>query len=160
MTIPIFGGISLGAVIAVLFVLVLLWNTVAFTFLYLRRKQTGPQFPDVDPRLIRFNERWTSGCSQKKLRFSGGSRNALHVTVTESAVWLRGVPPFHIFDQTFDLLHRIEADRIRDLQRKRRWVFLDFETPEGDHGSVKLQLRDPSRFCTAIDNLLEAQQGS
>jgi hypothetical protein len=95
------------------------WVIIGFGYRYYRHKQTGVVFPDVPAASIHFDERTASGCSYQTMftRF-GGARNCLHVTVTDTEVWIRTFFPFSALAQQFDLEHRIPRASIVGVQPK------------------------------------------
>jgi hypothetical protein len=128
---------------------------VGFGYRYHRHKRTGIVFPDIPAASIRFGERAASGCSYKTMFTKlGGARNCLHVTVTDTKVWIRTVFPFSVLVQQFDLEHRIPRASITSVPPKQsafvRTILLDYRDDRGQTHRLWLALKKPDDFLKAL----------
>jgi hypothetical protein len=132
------------------------WMIVGFGWRYYRYKRRAIVFPDIAPEDIRFQERRASGHSNKTLFTKlGGVRNCLHITVTDTEVWLRLPFLLGIFAQDVNLEHRISRTSIASVQmvpsRSRRRILLEYRDDHGQLHGLSLILRDPNGFLRALN---------
>lgn len=138
-----------------IFLLCFLWVIIDFGVRCYRHKQTGVVFPHVPPERIRFEERAASGRSYKSMFTKlGGARNCLHVTVTDTEVWIRTSFPFAVFAQQCDLEHRIPRASIINIESGKsafvRNIILDYRDERGQAHRLSLTLRKPDDFLRAV----------
>lgn len=142
------------------FVIAFAWVAVVFGWQYYRHKKRGLVFPSIAPASIRFDERSASGFSHQTMftRIGGASR-CLHVTVTDSEVWVRPIFPFSILASQFDLEHRIQRQAITRAEQSRSGFFssllLEYRDERGQLHQLSLRLRRPDDFLRALS--LQAQ---
>jgi hypothetical protein len=81
----------------------------------------------------------------------------LHVTVTDTEVWLRLIFPFNVFGQKCDLEHRIPKKSIMRLETKASRLFpavlLDYRDNRGRVHQFSLILEKPEDFIKAIGGI-------
>jgi len=137
------------------FLLPFAWMLITFGWRYYRYKRRGDVFPEVAPGQFRFHERRASGHSKKTL-FSrlGGARNCLHVSVTDTEVWIRMPFPLNVLAENFDLEHRISRDAITNVEvvpiRTQQSVLLEYRDKQGRGHRLSLTLRDREAFLEAV----------
>jgi hypothetical protein len=139
-----------------LFLICFAWVIVSFGYRYYRHKKTGVVFPDVPSASICFDERGVSGCSYKTIFTRlGGARNCLHVTVTDTEVWIRTFFPLSVLAQQADLEHRIPRASITSAESKQlpfaRRVLLDHRDDHGQVHRFSLVLKKPDDFLRALN---------
>ena len=138
-----------------LFLINLAWVLAVFGYLHYRHNRTGVVFPEVPPAGIRFDERTASGHSYKPLFTKlGGASRCLHVTITDTEVWIRPSGPFRVFAQQSDLEHRIPLASITGAQPQEyafgRNLMLDYRDARGQTHRLSLMLKQPDDFLKAL----------
>jgi hypothetical protein len=138
-----------------LFLINIAWVLAVFGYLHYRHKQTGLVFPGVPPAGVRFDERTASGRSHKTLFTKlGGANRCLHVTVTDTEVWIRPLGPFNVFAQRLDLEHRIPRASITSALPQEstfgRNILLDYRDTQGQTHRLSLMLKKPDDFLKAL----------
>ena len=120
-------------------------------FMLWRRKVRGPHFPARDEVNILFEERWTSGNSNKSLFTRlGGANNCLRVTVTEEELWITPHFPFNALAARIDLDHRVRREAITQVEPNGRIVQVTFALDDGTERMVGLRLRNVEQFCSIL----------
>lgn len=118
-------------------------------------KKTVIIFPEVPFASIHFDERAASGCSYKT-RFTrlGGASRCLHVTVTDTEVWIRPVFPVNVLAKHSDLQHRIPRASITSAQLRQsaffRSILLEYRDLHGQLHRLSLVLKKPDDFLRAL----------
>lgn len=110
----------------------------------------------VEPTTPLFDETGASGNSHKNMwtRFAG-ARRCLHVTVTQTEVWVRPSFPFNFLAGFYDLEYRLPRNTITGATLANHpfigtLVLLDFRLANGTVRRFQLRLSNPNAFLAAI----------
>jgi hypothetical protein len=129
-----------------------LWAFGCMAFMIWRRKVRGPYFPNRSEVNILFEERWTSGSSNKsRITQMGGANNCLRVTVTDDELWVTPHFPFGAFAAPFDLDHRVRRDAITKIERNGKMVRVSYLIhSDGRETTIILRLRNADGLCNVL----------
>ncbi|PHR95250.1 MAG: hypothetical protein COA78_30495 [Blastopirellula sp.] len=141
------------------FLAVFVLTLVRVGYLYWQRKKQGPQFPSRDAVNILFEERWTSGNSDKTLFTKlGGASNCLRVVVTDNELWVTLHFPFNIMAKYSDLDHRINRDQITSVEQQGKLTLITFSLEDGKQRMLGLGLRNAEQFCSLLNVVTECEE--
>jgi hypothetical protein len=138
-----------------LFIAVAIWNILAFSYLFYKRRKRGSLFPEVATDDIIFTERTASGCSHKSMftKF-GGATNCLKIVITNNELWTTSWLPFSLFIEKLDMEHRIRKDRILSIEKQKTLsgtsFIIHFETDNHSEKTIQLYPKNPIAFSRAM----------
>ncbi len=118
------------------------------------RKLRAPPFPRRESVNVRFHESGASGSSDRSLGTrmrNSGCR--LEITVTDTEVWIQPAILISLFNDDFDMEHRILLTAVSSAKivvSVTSFVELAFKMPDGSTRHLKLRLRDPDAFIAAL----------
>ena len=118
------------------------------------KKLRPSTFPPRGSVNVRFCETGAS-CSSDKSFLSriGNSAGQIEVTVTENEVWIQPSALMTLFNDEFDLEHRIPFGAISSAEivyKLSRFLRLRFTLPDGSTRHLKLRLQNPEAFLAAL----------
>jgi hypothetical protein len=143
-----------------LFLFAAVWVIVSIVFMLRRWKRLAPSFDLKSARSIAFNERWTSGWSEKtKWSPYRGFSNSLWVTIVDGELWVRPHFPFTFVDRDLELTLRSHVAELSATLHKESCVRVTFGDAS-QHAPLVLRLRDASAFLEQIAAAQYADQGS
>jgi len=137
------------------FIIAIIWNIIAFGYLFYKRKKRGSIFPDVSENDIMFSEKTASGRSHKSIftRY-GGANNCLKIIITNEELWITSWFPFSLLIEKFDLEHRIKKDQITDIEQLKKMTknsfIIHFKTDDNSEKTIELYPKDSNAFAQAI----------
>lgn len=139
----------------VLFIIVLLWNLIAFGYIYYKRKKRGSIFPPVEESDIIFSEKTASGSSHKNIFTKyGGAGNCLKIIVTNDELWTTTWFPFTLIIDKIDLEHRIQKELITNIEKRTKLTkegfIIHFKTENGTEKTVELYPKNNEAFAKVI----------
>jgi hypothetical protein len=129
----------------------------AFGLDYFQHKRTGLVFPKLAPELIMFEEYSVSGCShESNVTRMKGAKKCLHITVTESELWIRPTGWLCFMAPAYDLEHRIAKSSLSIVEPLEtqavfsQTVVIDYRDEQNQYHRLSLKLKSPEDFLKAL----------
>lgn len=138
-----------------IFAFCVLWGLLGFAWHYWKRKDRKNIFSYLENSQIKYQEKTASGRSLKnwKTRY-GGAENCLRVVVTNSELLIAPIFPFSIFSDIYDLEHKIDKDKISNIEEGkilwRKSLIIDYVDDAGLTHRIQIEPKRVDEFRSAL----------
>lgn len=124
----------------------IVWVTVSVAIMLRRWKRFAPSFNIASAREVAFDERWTTGWSERtKWSRYRGANNALHVTIADGDLWVRPHYPFRFVDRNLELTVKAPLTEITVTRLRKSDIRVEFSSTV-QSAPVVLRLRKADAF--------------
>ena len=123
----------------------------SLVYYYLAGKKILSIFPPLNSAKVIYRYKYASGYSTKSF-FTKLRRICfkLDIVVTEQELWIRTYPLAAYTAAWADIVHKIPFDAILHLTTKGKKITIDFIGEQFEHKQVKIKVKHPEMFLSAI----------
>ena len=136
-------------------IFVLVWF-IASVFIimtcYTRGKKALSIFPPIETVNVKYRDKSASGYSTQSFKTKiGGASKLLDIVVTDNELWLKSKILLAGIGKINDLLHKIPLDKIKDVEKNRTKITVNFQTDNGEEKQVVLITKQMNEFLEVIN---------
>lgn len=132
-----------------------IWVSLSAIFLHRRWKRNAPSFDIALAREVAFDERWTTGWSERTSwsRHRGANRS-LHVTIADGELWVRPHLPFRWIDRELELTLKAPIAEISVTKLQKSDIRVEFSNT-AQTAPVVLRLRKAESFLAHAQHVTD-----
>ncbi len=98
-----------------------------------------------------YRDKRASGYSTKSfITKMGGANGVLDIIVTDNELWIRSLMIFASIGQKYDLLHRIQKNKIQNIVLNGSKITIDFININDKKKQIILKIRDTNEFLISL----------